>query len=122
MHPKAVSANATSRYEVGAQWVVLGQICSEVHLFPLEGFFEVFAPRETELTKVPTFDEVDLPVARGLIDLVRVTSESQLDGTWEQQGISSIVADQKGVFFACEPPSLRWKLYNSIFLNGICVV
>jgi hypothetical protein len=50
-----------------------------------------------------------------------MTSESELDRTWEQQGISSIVADHKGVFFACEPPSLRWELYNSIFLNGICV-
>jgi hypothetical protein len=76
VHSEAVFTNAASRYEVGAQWVVLGQICGEVHLFPLEGFLEVFAPRETELTQVPAFDEVDLPVAGSLIDLVRVTSES----------------------------------------------
>jgi len=85
VHPEAVLAHTACRHQVRTQGIVLRQVCSEIHLLPLEDFLDVFSPWEPELTQVPPFDKVNLPVPGVLVDFIWVSSEAELDLSWEQQ-------------------------------------
>ena len=79
MHPVALATYSTSGDEVRAYRIILRQIGREVHLLPLELLAQLLLAREAELTEVPASDEVDLPVYRLLIDLIRMCLHARLD-------------------------------------------
>lgn len=68
MHAELGVLNGGTGHQIGAEWVLLGQICSEVHLFPLVALDEVQVSGEAEFTQVPAPDEVDLSCLGVLID------------------------------------------------------
>ena len=61
MHPKLQSVEGCPRHQVGAEWVLLRQICSEIHLLPLVPLLDFLVSREPELPEMPSPDEVQLP-------------------------------------------------------------
>ena len=61
MHPQLESVEGCPSHQVGAEWVLLGQIRSEIHLFPLVPLFDVLVSGEPELPQMPAPDEVQLP-------------------------------------------------------------
>ena len=50
MHPQLQSIMGSSSYQVSAKGVLLGQVCSEVHLLPFEDLYQVLISREAELS------------------------------------------------------------------------
>ena len=109
MHAVAFIADAASRDQVRAQWVVLGQVCSEVHLLPFELLPELFLPWESKLAQVPASDEVDLAVRGRLIHFIWVSLEARLDLVRVAAAVGSVMSQQEGVFFACEPSRVCWE-------------
>lgn len=61
MHPKLQSVEGSPSHQVGAEWVLLWQIRSEIHLLPLVPLLDVLVSGEPELPQMPPPDEVQLP-------------------------------------------------------------
>ena len=72
MHSIALLADPSRGNEVGTQRVILGQICGEVHLLPLELLSELVFARETKLTQVPPFDKVEAAILWVIVHFVGV--------------------------------------------------
>ena len=72
VHPVALFTYSASRNKIGAEWIILWKVCSEVHFFPLEFFAQVLFARKSKLSQVPPLDEVNFAICRGIIDFVRV--------------------------------------------------
>ena len=61
MHPQLQPVEGCPSHQIGAQWVLLGQIRSKIHLLPLVPLLDVLVAGESELPQMPSPDEVQLP-------------------------------------------------------------
>ena len=91
MHSVALTLDLAGGDQVRADWVLLWQIGREVHLLPFKDFSKIIFSREAKLAQVPAFDEVDLAIARQLINLLWVPTLRNRDLIRVHELISSIV-------------------------------
>jgi hypothetical protein len=117
VHSVALSAYSSSGYQVAAERGVLGQIGSEVHFLPLKFFPQTILSRESEFAQMPTFNEVNLAITGQVIHLLRVTFVVTKHLLRVESLVGSVVLEQKGVFFAIEPPRFSRKLYHLILVQ-----
>ena len=97
MHPITLILDLACGHQVGADGVLLWQICSEVHLFPFEHLLDFICARKAELAQMPAPDEVDLAVGGLLVDAVRVAEVRDGD-VLVSLGVRKIMSYEKCIF------------------------
>jgi hypothetical protein len=60
MHAQLQPIEGSPGHQVSAQRILLGQVCSEVHFLPLVSLLDILISGESELSQVPTPDQIDL--------------------------------------------------------------
>ena len=113
MHAVAFVINPSSCHQVRAQWIILWQVCCEIHLLPLELLAQILLSRKSKLSEVPALDEVYLPISWLGVNLVWVAlslNKNFIIGTLSVLDICPVVSQQKGVLFPSEPSLSRRKL------------
>ena len=104
MHAKLKPVKGCPCHKICTQGILLWQICSEVHLFPLVALLNVLISGETELSQMPTTDKIQLTSYNEddnlccctfwlLIDGCRMTLLSQLNLFWIALQICTVVSD-----------------------------
>ena len=116
MHAVALIFNTSCSDQVGAQRVILRQICREVHFLPLKLLAQLLLAREAKLTQMPASDKVDLAVCWGLVHFIRVSFITDLHVIRVNARVSTVVPQQEGVLLANEPALICWEFKYAVFV------
>ena len=117
MHPVALFLDSARGYQIAAQRIILGQVCREVHLLPLELLSELFFAREAKLAQMPSLDEVKLAIRGGLVDFVRMHFLAYLDGFRVHGNVGFPMPEQKGILFTRKPSQVTRKGQHAVLVK-----
>ena len=79
MHAKLKPIKSSPGDQISAKGVLFWQICCEVHFLPLVSLLDVLISWETELSQMPSLNEIKLTGLWLLIDNMRVTLFSEVN-------------------------------------------
>ena len=120
MHSVTLVIDPACRHQIRTKWVIFGQICSEIHLLPLESFAEVVFSWKAKFSQMPALNEVNLAIFGTFIYLIGMFLSANQYLIWEFISVSSKVTQQEGILLPGEPSFLGRKLKHPTVSHFAC--